>query len=228
MYYDNLEDILKEEEILIPPLKENNEVTLFCEVYCKFLNKITDDMYLELTYQDTIKLLKSMLITAIVNFRYPKINIRDYYLSNCDCITCDRNCFDEINKKTLNEDFKEYCDCSSCLTIGYDLKHLDHWNIKIGIDEIEILATIMKIDWLEQQINTKEILKMRPSSSDFELPSQANHIAKLTNWYNQSVIQLKNLQELYHRRKIDEKGNISPNFNKLGGKKNAPRRSIRV
>ena len=29
-----------------------DDITLFCEVYCKFLNKITDDMYLELTYQD--------------------------------------------------------------------------------------------------------------------------------------------------------------------------------
>jgi hypothetical protein len=50
----------------------------------------------------------------------------------------------------------------------------------LGIDEIEILATAMKLDWLGQQLNSKELLKMRIQTSDFETPSQANHIAKLT------------------------------------------------
>jgi hypothetical protein len=34
------------------------EPTRFSVVYDSFLSKITDDMYLELTYEDTLKLLK--------------------------------------------------------------------------------------------------------------------------------------------------------------------------
>ena len=39
--------------------------TPFAAVYNRFLGKITDDMYLELTPEDTIKDLRNMLIDAI-------------------------------------------------------------------------------------------------------------------------------------------------------------------
>jgi hypothetical protein len=39
----------------------------------------------------------------------------------------------------------------------------------------------MKLDRLAQQLDTVEMLRMKALSSDFEMPSQANHIAKLTN-----------------------------------------------
>ena len=204
------------------------DVTLFCEVYCKFLNKITDDMYLELTYQDTIKILKSMLISAIVNFKFPKINIRNYYLAPSPYISCTEEAYNEIESVTFQTGFTEYCDCADYLSIEESLDKLDHWFIKLGIDEIEILATLMKLDWLAQQIDTKEMIKMKPSSSDFELPSQANHIAKLTDWYQESYNQLIALQNLYNRRIVDDEGKISPNYKILGGKKNVRKRQIRL
>lgn len=207
---------------------ENPNVTLFCEVYCKFLNGITDDMYLELTYQDTLKLLKSMLISAIVNFKYPKINIRNYYLASSDSINCSTSAFDMIESKVLEDDFDEYCDCSSVLNETDQIDKLDHWQIKLGIDEIEILATAMKLDWLGQQLNSKELLKMRIQTSDFETPSQANHIAKLTEWFQESQLQLTALQDLYNRRTVDEVGMVSPNFNGLGGKKRVCKKQVRV
>ena len=204
------------------------DATLFCEVYCKFLSKITDDMYLELTYQDTLKILKSMLISAIVNFKFPKMNIRDYSLSSLSDVNCTQSAFDEIEERTLSDDFTDYCDCGSVLTVSDNLEELDHWPTKLGVDEIEILAMLMKLDWLSQQLDSKEMLKMKPLSSDFEMPSQANHIAKLTDWFKVSVTQLNSLQNLYSRREVDNKGNVSSTFKRLGGRRNDRKKQIRL
>ena len=44
---------------------EQRKGTLFSAVYNRFLGKITDDMYIELTPEDTIKDLQNILIDAI-------------------------------------------------------------------------------------------------------------------------------------------------------------------
>jgi len=53
-------------------------VTAFTAIYNRFLGKITDDMYVELTPQDTIKDLRNMLIDAIPGFEFPRKNISLY------------------------------------------------------------------------------------------------------------------------------------------------------
>jgi len=52
--------------------------TQFTEVYNRFLGKITDDMYMELTPQDTIRDLRNLLIDAIPGFEFPRKKIGDY------------------------------------------------------------------------------------------------------------------------------------------------------
>ena len=52
--------------------------TPFTDVYNRFLGKITDDMYVELTPQDTIRDLRNMLIDAIPGFEFPRHNLYDY------------------------------------------------------------------------------------------------------------------------------------------------------
>jgi hypothetical protein len=46
--------------------------TLFASVYNRFLGKITDDMYMELTPLDTIKDLQNLLIDAVPGFEFPR------------------------------------------------------------------------------------------------------------------------------------------------------------
>jgi hypothetical protein len=53
-------------------------MTPFTDVYNRFLGKITDDMYVELTPQDTIKDLRVMLIDALPGFEFPRCNLYDY------------------------------------------------------------------------------------------------------------------------------------------------------
>jgi len=53
-------------------------MTLFTDVYNRFLGKITDDMYVELTPEDTIKDLRNLIIDAIPGFEFPRQNLMDY------------------------------------------------------------------------------------------------------------------------------------------------------
>lgn len=53
------------------------DYTPFSDVYASFLSKITDDMYMELTEEDTYKLLKELLLSAIVKFEFPRQHL-DY------------------------------------------------------------------------------------------------------------------------------------------------------
>lgn len=52
--------------------------TTFQSIYDRFLGKITDDMYMEWTYEDTIADLKNILIDAIPGFEFPRFPLYDY------------------------------------------------------------------------------------------------------------------------------------------------------
>jgi hypothetical protein len=54
--------------------------TPFVDVYNRFLGKITDDMYVELTPQDTIRDLRNLIIDAIPGFEFPRHNLYDYVI----------------------------------------------------------------------------------------------------------------------------------------------------
>ena len=52
--------------------------TKFTTIYDRFLGKITDDMYVELTPEDTLRDLQVLLIDAIPGFEFPRVNLYDY------------------------------------------------------------------------------------------------------------------------------------------------------
>ena len=54
--------------------------TPFTQVYNRFLGKITDDMYMELTPEDTVRDLRNLLIDAIPGFEFPRVNLLDYII----------------------------------------------------------------------------------------------------------------------------------------------------
>ena len=55
-------------------------VTKFTAIYNRFLGKITDDMYMELTPEDTVKDLQRLLIDSIPGFEFPRKDLYDYTL----------------------------------------------------------------------------------------------------------------------------------------------------
>lgn len=54
------------------------EPTPFEEIYDRFFGKITDDLYLEWTEQDTKKDLLNILLDAIPQFEFPRFPLYDY------------------------------------------------------------------------------------------------------------------------------------------------------
>lgn len=57
-----------------------NKTTPFRVIYDRFLSKITDDLYLELTEQDTYNDLQTILINSISGFEFPRFPIFNYQI----------------------------------------------------------------------------------------------------------------------------------------------------
>lgn len=53
-------------------------MTEFQKVYDCFLGKITDDMYLEWTEEDTLKDIESIFFNSIPNFEFPRFRLYSY------------------------------------------------------------------------------------------------------------------------------------------------------
>ena len=77
--------------------------TPFVEVYNRFLGKITDDMYMELTPQDTLRDLQHLLIDAIPNFEFPRKDLTDYTQDNLNSALEDTSSFAEtLSSEEIN------------------------------------------------------------------------------------------------------------------------------
>ena len=70
-------------------------MTEFSAIYKNFQSKITDDMYMELSKEETYALMKELLINAIPHFEFPRKNIFDYD-EELECFEADLN-MEEIN-----------------------------------------------------------------------------------------------------------------------------------
>lgn len=169
--------------------------TLFASVYNRFLGKITDDMYMELTPQDTIKDLQNLLIDAIPGFEFPRKSLEYNILER------------PINKDSVNiqgflienADGDGYEDVSSFTAI-------------LSSEEINILAILMMNSWLQRQITTIENIRMKYSGTDFKMTSQANHLAKLLTLLKETQRQSLHMQRLYKRRRTGADGEVKSNW----------------
>lgn len=128
--------------------------TLFASVYNRFLGKITEDMYMELTPQDTVRDLQNLLISAIPGFEFPR-KILDY----------------TILTRPLTED--------SVNVYGFVIENLDgekiedasSFNVELSSEEINILAILMMEAWLQRQVTSIENTRMKYSGTDFKMTS---------------------------------------------------------
>lgn len=145
-------------------------MTSFQTIIDCFLGKITDDMYLELTPEDTIRDATQFLLDAIPYFEFPRFALYDYNVDS-----------------------------------GY-------YNCDLTVEEINILALLMKAAWLNRQINSIENTRMKYSGADFKLTSQANHLAKLLQLKNENLKESTHAQRLYKRRKLTSSGMYQSNW----------------
>ena len=146
--------------------------TKFSEVYNLFLAKVTDDMYMELTIEDTKKLLQDLLIASIFKFEFPRVDLTEY--------------------KEIDGEMSFVAD--------------------VSVEEQNILATYMVVEWIGQQLASVEMTRLKYSGSDFKFTSQANHLQKLLTLKQDYEREGFHLQRLYKRRRKNDKGVMESTF----------------
>ena len=176
-------------------------MTQFTTVYNRFLDKITDDMYLELTPEDTIRDLQNLLLDAIPGFEFPRCNLYDNHIEVVqiqeDLITKE----DFVIGVVWNEE-----DSNELSEIPKVLVERSYFNADLSEEEINILALLMKQNWVQRQVTSIENTRMKYSGSDFKMTSQANHLSKLLSLLEESRRDSFHMQRLYKRRKMTSSG----------------------
>ena len=184
--------------------------TQFSAVYNRFLGQITDDLYLELTPEDTLKDLQNLLLNAIPGFEFPRKNLYDYTIEVREMGEADLTP-DDFVLGTIWETLDE----SSLLEAPNVLVDKSHFNIELTPEEINILALLMKQGWVQRQVTSIENTRMKYSGSDFKMTSQANHLSKLLSLLEESRRDSFHMQRLYKRRKVSSSGSYISNWNSI-------------
>ena len=167
----------------MPPDSVN--YTSFVDIYNSFYSKITDDMYMEYTEEDTAAMAQDLLLTAVHKFEFPRKPL-NYVLDFLDVEAEDGTTYKTgIFESLLNP------------------------------EEINIIATYMVVEWLGQQLASIENTRMKYSGSDFKFTSQANHMQKLLQLKKDYEREGFHLQRLYKRRFKDLNGVYHSNMIKI-------------
>jgi hypothetical protein len=173
--------------------------TQFSAVYNRFLGQITDDLYLELTPEDTLKDLQNLLINAIPGFEFPRKNLYDYTIEVKEIPETD----------VTSDDFIVgviWGDLDNTLGTPNVMVDKSRFNIELTAEVINIFALLMKQGWVQRQVTSIENTRMKYSGSDFKMTSQANHLSKLLTLLEESRRDSFHMQRLYKRRKLADGG----------------------
>ena len=157
--------------------------TRFSEVYDRFLGKITDDMYLELTPQDTLRDLQNLIIEAIPGFEFPRKPLT----------------YSLLVEKIPTEEIAE-----NDFVLEENKVDKSSFDEDLTSEEINILAILMMTAWVQRQVTSIENTRMKYSGSDFKMTSQANHLSKLMTLLAETQRQSHHMQRLYKRRKSED------------------------
>lgn len=164
--------------------------TSFSTIYDNFLTRVTSDMYMEWTELDTYNHLQDLLTVSIPRFEFPRFNIFDYEEGYYDSL----GTYKGVESNNI--------EVPAAGWVG------GIFHNKLTLEEINIIALNMVIEWLGQQLSTTDNTVMKYSGSDFKFTSQANHMAKIKNLLDKYEQESNHLQKLYKRRIIDKDGSI--------------------
>ena len=183
--------------------------TPFSAIYNCFLGKITDDMYMELTPEDTIKDLQRLLIQAIPGFEFPRKNLDSYEIKVVQ-MKEDEVLPDDFIIGVIWNDLSD-----NTVDVPDVIVEKSAFAEELTSEEINILALLMKQGWVQRQVTSIENTRMKYSGSDFKMTSQANHLQKLLSLLEESRRDSFHMQRLYKRRKKDRDGHYESNWSVL-------------
>ena len=182
--------------------------TLFSAVYNRFLGQVTDDLYLELTPEDTLRDLQNLLLNAIPGFEFPRQNLYDYTIELTEKLESEVTP-NEFILGTVWRDLDEELETPKVLV------DKSRFNSELTAEEINILALLMKQGWVQRQVTSIENTRMKYSGADFKMTSQANHLSKLMSLLEESRRDSFHMQRLYKRRKFAADGKYASNWSSL-------------
>lgn len=208
-------------------------MTSFYYIYERFLAKITDDMYLELTPRDTLQDMRQLLIDAIPGFEFPRKSLE--YIFPADAMDAPeqiKNYFDggditadnflnathdggniENNDILYTIDGK---DIEEIVKEVFSPENTSYFKANLTDEEMNILALLMEEAWINRQIASIEVTRMKYSGNDFKMTSQANHLSKLLALKTEIRRMGFHMQRLYKRRRHTDDGYIVSNWSVLG------------
>lgn len=184
--------------------------TAFVDVYNRFLGQITDDLYVELTPEDTIRDLRELLVNSLPGFEFPRKNLFDYQIIdevvNEEDVTDDDFVIGAVTDSTDEDlDGEESQDTESEEPGPAQVKiEKSFFECDLTPEEILIISKLMLDNWLQRQITSIENTRMKYSGTDFKMTSQANHLSKLVTLQDKVKQQAHHYQRLYRRRRTED------------------------
>ena len=179
--------------------------TSFSTIYDRFLGKITDDMYVELTPEDTLRDLQTLLLDALPGFEFPRCNLSDYTINTVVKPRSEVTDGDFVLGIVWHELEGDNFDLDNMLANDQEemvLVENSVFNFELTSEEINIIAILMMQAWVQRQVTSIENTRMKYSGSDFKMTSQANHLQKLMGLLNECKTQSIHMQRLYKRRRM--------------------------
>ena len=184
-------------------------------------------MYVELTPDDTLRDLQSLLIDALPKFEFPRFNINSYTIDVVVKKESEITDGDFVlgvvwHNLDNSEIFEDILDGGDNEVDKYISVDNSSFAAELTSEEINILAILMMIGWVQRQVTSIENTRMKYSGSDFKMTSQANHLQKLMGLLTECKAQSHHMQRLYKRRRIingtgtDYDGMIRSNWDVLG------------
>lgn len=163
--------------------------TSFDLIYTRFLDQVTDDMFVAWDKEQTYMELEGMLMNSIPQFRFAKINLNDHTKS-------------EVSDASLGTEF----------TVG-------HFEEELSYDEIYILSLYMVGEWMGRQANTVRLTELQYTGSDAKALNTSSQLRTLMLMREENDKKIAKQVMYYQSYTLDKpKGRMRPGLEFLAGK----------
>ena len=146
-------------------------MTSFYYIYEKFLAKITDDMYLELTPKDTLQDMRQLLIDAIPGFEFPRKSLEYFFPPDAmDAPEQIKNFFDSGDILNTNNSLNNFWydggeienennilptiidakDIEQVIQEVFSPENTSYFKSDLTDEEMNILALLMEESWINR------------------------------------------------------------------------------
>jgi hypothetical protein len=125
--------------------------------------------------------------------------VRDFFLNKITSFELGKLFEDEANEvidKYLKIAISRFYNCTKDLNNRDDV--IRTFNITLSLQEQNILASLMGLEWLSPKVMSEEVLRNHLGSRDYTTYSPANLLKEMTNLKREVESDVNDLMTLYH------------------------------